>query len=59
MSKTALDVLKYGLVKLKNHAKARKDGLLACLQRKEKVSTEEEEWLDNAANPVDEEVIIV
>jgi chaperonin cofactor prefoldin len=58
MSKTALDVLKSGLVKLKNHAKARKDGLLARLHRKEKISTEKGEWLDNAANPVDEEVII-
>ena len=58
MSKTALDVLKSGLAKLKNHAKARKDGLLARLHRKEKISTEEEEWLDNAANPVDEEAII-
>jgi len=55
MSKNPLDVLKSGLVKLKNLTETKKDDLLACLHRK-KISTEEEEWLDNAANPVDNDV---
>jgi hypothetical protein len=58
ISKNSLDVLKSGLTKLKNLAKTKKDDLLACLHRKEKILTEEEEWLDDAANPVDEEAII-
>ena len=58
MSKNPLDVLKSGLMKLKNLMKNKKDDPLACLHRKEKNSTEEEEWLDNAANLVDEEAII-
>jgi hypothetical protein len=58
MSKNPLDVLKSGLTKLKNLTKTKKDDLLARLHQKEKISTEEEEWLDNAANPVDEEAII-
>jgi len=55
MLKNPLDVLKSGLAKLKNLTKAKKDDLLAHLHRK-KISTEEEEWLDNAANPVDNDV---
>ena len=55
--KSPLDVLKSGLTKLKNLTKFKKDDLLACLRREEKISTEEE-WLDNAANPVNEEAII-
>ena len=35
--------------------KPKKDDLLACLHRK-KILTEEEEWLDNAPNPVDDDV---
>jgi vacuolar-type H+-ATPase subunit E/Vma4 len=58
MSKNSLDVLKSGLTKLKNLAKTKKDDLLARLHRKEKILTEEEEWLDHAANPVDKEAII-
>ena len=58
MSKNPLDVLKSGLTKLKNLTKSKKDDLLARLHRKEKISTEEEEWLDNVANLVDEEAII-
>jgi ribosome assembly protein YihI (activator of Der GTPase) len=58
MSESALDVLKAGLTKLKDDTKARKDDLLARLHRKEEISAEEEEWLDNTANLVDEEAIV-
>ena len=37
----------------------RRDDLLAHLHRKEKILAKEEEWLDNAANPVDEEAVVV
>jgi len=57
MSKIPLDVLKSGLVKLKNLTKTKKDDLLACLHRK-KISTKEEEWLDNATNPVDDDDVV-
>ena len=59
MSKNPLDVLKSGLTNLKNLTKTRRDDLLARLHRKEKISAKEEEWLDNAANPVDEEAVVV
>ena len=36
----------------------RKDNLLACLNRKEKISDEDEEWLDNVGNLVDEEAVV-
>ena len=58
MSKKPLDGLKTGLTKLKNHTKAQKDDLLAWLQRKERISSTEEEWLDTEANLVDEEVVV-
>jgi hypothetical protein len=46
-------LLGFGLPKLKNLTKSKKDDPLACLRRnlKEEISTEEE-WLHNAANPV-------
>jgi hypothetical protein len=58
MSKNPLDVLKKGLSKLKDSIEERKDNLLACLNRKEKISDEDEEWLDNAGNVVDEEAVV-
>ena len=58
MSKNPLDVLKKGLSKLKNSVKERRDHLLAFLNRKEKISDEDEEWLDNAGNVVDEEAVV-
>jgi len=45
------------VLKLKNLTKTKKDDLLACLHRK-KISTKEEEWLDNAANPVDNDNVV-
>ena len=58
MSKNPLDMLKKGLSKLKDSIKERKGNLLACLNRKEKISDEDEEWLDNASNVVDEEAVV-
>jgi hypothetical protein len=58
MSKNPLDVLKKGLSKLKNSIKERNDNLLAFLNRKEKISDEDKEWLDNAGNMVDEEAVV-
>jgi hypothetical protein len=56
--KNPLHVLQKGLAKLKDAVKGRKDNLLACLNGKEKISDEDEEWLDNAGNLVDEEAIV-
>ena len=51
-------MLQKGLVKLKDFIKGRKDNLLACLNWKEKISDEDEEWLDNVGNLIDEEAIV-
>ena len=60
MSENPLHVLQKGLqvAKLKDSVKERKDNLLACLNRKERISDEDEEWLDNAGNTVDEEAVL-
>jgi hypothetical protein len=58
MSRDPLHVLQKGLLKLKNSVKGRKDTLLECLRRGEKISDEDEEWLDNAGNLVDEEAVV-
>ena len=58
MSETPLHVLHKGLAKLKDSVKERKENLLACLNRKEKISDEDEEWLDNGGNVVDEEAVL-
>jgi len=58
MGKKPLDVLKTGLYKLQGQIQERKDCLLACLSRKEKISLEDEEWLDHDANLVNEEALI-
>ncbi|KAH9954990.1 hypothetical protein BC827DRAFT_1158422 [Russula dissimulans] len=53
-----LDVLKAGLSKLKKGVEKRRTHLLGCLQRGEKISEEDEAWLDNDANHVNEEAVI-
>ena len=62
MSENPLHVLKKNLqvAKLKDSFKERKDNLLACLDRKERISDEDKdkEWLDNAGNTVDEEAVL-
>ena len=54
-----LHMLQKGLTNLKDFIKARRDNLLACLNGKEKISDEDEEWLDNAGNMIDEEAVQV
>jgi hypothetical protein len=55
----SLDVLKKGLATLKDHIKTRKDGLLARLARKEKISDADTAWFDRgAANHVDEDRVV-
>ena len=58
MSENPLHVLQKGLAKLKDSVRERKNNLLACLNRKERISDEDEEWLDNAGNTVDEEAVL-
>jgi hypothetical protein len=54
----SVDVLKKGLSSLRNHIKACKYDILARLQRKERISDEDEHWLDNDANHIEEEAVI-
>jgi len=51
MSKKYLDVLKSGLHKLQGQIQEKKEHLLACLSRKEKISFEDEEWLCSVFGP--------
>lgn len=53
-----LNILKSGLVALTQSVDVHKKGLLSCLQRQEKISAEDENWLDNEANYVDEVAVI-
>ena len=57
--KNPLQVLKGGLSKLKETIKKRKESLLQVLQLwEQKISSEDEDWLDQEANFVDEEAIV-
>lgn len=58
MSRNPLHVLQKGLTKLKSSVKGRKDNLLAHLIKGEKISDEDETWLDNVGNLVDEEAVV-
>jgi hypothetical protein len=58
MAKLKLDAIKRGLTSFQGTLKSKKDALLARLARKEKISDEEEHWLDNDANDVDECALI-
>ena len=51
-------MLQKGLTTLKSSVKGRKDNLLACLNKGEKILDEDETWLDNVGNLVDEETIV-
>jgi len=56
--KSPLELLKCGLAKLKSGIKERADILRACLAREEKISSEDEDWLDNSGNLVDEQAVV-
>jgi predicted RNase H-like nuclease (RuvC/YqgF family) len=58
MASKPLDILKKGLIKLKNSFKAKKEQLEAKLSRQESISSSDERWLDNEANTVDEQRVI-
>ncbi|KAJ7655905.1 hypothetical protein B0H17DRAFT_1213889 [Mycena rosella] len=49
MAKLKLDAIKRGLTSFQGTLKSKKDALLARLAREEKISDEEEHWLDNDA----------
>ncbi|KAF8979064.1 hypothetical protein BDQ17DRAFT_1439742 [Cyathus striatus] len=53
--KTPLKTLKAGLVKAKQHIKEKHNALLACLMHSEKISEEEEAWLDHGDGNLAEE----
>ncbi|KAK0477074.1 hypothetical protein IW261DRAFT_1421279 [Armillaria novae-zelandiae] len=58
MSKKPLDVLKNGLAKLEEQVKAWKNDILDCLANKQPVCDDDEHWLDNEANLVEEVMIL-
>ena len=58
MATKQLDILKKGLVKLKNSFKAKKEHLEGKLSRQESISSSDEQWLDNEGNTVDEQRVI-
>jgi hypothetical protein len=58
MSKKPLKILKSGLSHLKETIKVRKDKILQCLSRKEQISDNDANWLDNEVNLVEEEHVI-
>ena len=58
MGKNPLQVLKGGLSKLKETVKKRKESLLSRLREQQKISSEDEDWLDQEANFVDEEALV-
>ncbi len=58
MSKTPLNILKAGLAKLKKGVGECRKNILACLRRKENISNEEEQWLDNEANYMEEDTVV-
>jgi len=53
-----LKVLKKGLKILHNQVKAKRDKLQGLLAKKKSISPEDEEWLDHAANFVDEQQVL-
>jgi hypothetical protein len=58
MAPIALSVLKNALAALQKHVSTRKAAIQAKLTRKEAVSTEDCDWLDNEANVIDEERVL-
>jgi hypothetical protein len=58
MTSKLLKGLEKGLKLFENRIKERKDVIIAKLNRKEKVSSDEEVWLDNEGNTVDEDRVV-
>lgn len=57
-SPSVLETLKMGFSKLKTRFERRRNALTTRLGRKEKLSAEEEDWLDKEANLIDEQHLI-
>jgi hypothetical protein len=58
MTLKPLEVLKKGLKLLQKQVKTRKDKLQAQLAEKKTISPQDEEWLDQDANLVDEQKLL-
>jgi hypothetical protein len=58
MTSKLLKGLEKGLKLLKNRIKERKDVIIAKLNQKENVSSDEEVWLDNEGSTVDENRVV-
>lgn len=58
MASKPLDILKKGLLKLENSFKTKKEQLEAKLSRQESISSDDEWWLDNEANIINEQCVI-
>ncbi len=58
MPSVSLVTLKNGLHRLKEASRKRKQDLETRLSRSEKISSEDEHWLDNEANHVDEDALV-
>jgi len=56
--KPLLDILREGLSKLKARDKKRREMITVALAAQQPVSPDDEDWLDNAGNNVDEELLI-
>jgi hypothetical protein len=53
-----LEILKKALAALKDSVQKQKDGLVAHLNRKERISAADEAWLDNDDNYVEEDAMV-
>jgi len=58
MVRAPLDILKKGLNTLQRQVKARKEALQATLAEGKAISSQDESWLDNEANLVDEQQVV-
>jgi hypothetical protein len=56
--KPQVEILRLGLTQLKEQIKLQKDELLLRLSKAECISEDEENWLDNEANLIDEEEVV-
>lgn len=54
----SLVTLRIGLQKLTDATREKKEAIQRRLSRSEKISREEEDWLDNEANHVDEQALV-
>lgn len=58
MTFTRLEKLKKGLARFKSSINKCREGITAKLKQKERVSSEDERWLGNEGNAVDEDRVV-